>query len=246
MADNPAPLILLTRPRQASERYARDLEARLGGAIEVVIAPLMEIVTLSEPPDLSAVGGVILTSEVAARMVSAPQPLTAWCVGDRTARVAAEAGFSARSAGGTAEDLIRLILRHRPEGPLLHLAGRHTRGRIAERLTEAGLPARDVAIYDQQVCPPPEAFQTAMTYQGPVLVPLFSPRSAKIFASATGSAAAGNMRLLAMSDAVRDALPADWQARCAVIAAPRADAMTEGLRRILRGDTSVDGLPGLV
>jgi len=249
MADNVTPLILLTRPKAASDRFARLLRAELDQPVDIVIAPLMDIVPTQAAPDLRDVGGVIFTSEVAARQVTAPagpDKVPAWCVGDRTARAAAEAGFAARSAGGTAADLIRMVRADAPTGRVLHLSGLHTRGNVAEELRKAGVAADSVAIYDQRPVPPPPAFHRAMAHGGHLIVPLFSPRSAVLFAQAAEGARRGDMDLIALSDAVRSALPAHMVPLCAATAAPTAAAMVVTLRRVVSRDASVDGPSGLV
>ena len=54
------PVLLLTRPRQASLDFAASLGE--GVAAEVVIAPLIAIEPVGEVPDLDGFAGVIVTS----------------------------------------------------------------------------------------------------------------------------------------------------------------------------------------
>ena len=127
--------------------------------------------------------------------------LPAWCVGDKTAQTAQSAGFDARSAAGDSEDLVAMILSgDRPSAPLIHLHGEHTRGDVAARLTAAGVPCQSLALYAQVPSKPTEAARDALSGETPVILPLFSPRSAAIMAGFGGLTAP--LHIIAMSDAV--------------------------------------------
>ncbi|MDF3607685.1 hypothetical protein PE067_16995 [Paracoccus sp. DMF-8] len=93
------------------------------------------------------------------------------CVGPRTAAVAGAAGFRATAGPGDAERLMPLV---QDLGPgWLHLHGVH-------RARELPLPG--VAVYDQQARALNDAALAALAGDQPVIVPLFSPRSAAIVA----------------------------------------------------------------
>ncbi|NKX45311.1 uroporphyrinogen-III synthase [Roseibacterium sp. KMU-115] len=224
--------MLLTRPRAASARFAGDLRAALG-PVEVAIAPLMEIVPVVSSLDLAGVSGLIFTSAAGVETFAAlttDRSLPAWCVGDRTAEAARAAGLTATSAGGDADALVALMAGARPEGRLLHLAGVHTRGDVAGRLAAAGLMAEARAIYDQQAVDPGPDLAAALAHDGPILAPLFSPRSAKLFARAVGGAP---VTPVAMSPAVRDALPETLAARAVVARHPDAPSMLRALAALI-------------
>jgi uroporphyrinogen-III synthase len=236
MSDNataPAPLVLLTRPRDASERFAAALRAELG-PVAVAIVPLMEIVPTGVTPDLTGTAALIFTSaagvEVFGRL-SARRDLPAWCVGARTAEAARDIGLTAQSAGGDADALVAQIIAARPQGRLVHLCGVHSRGEVAERLTAAGLPCGALAIYDQTASGPNSALTAALAHQGPVIVPLFSPRSAALFASAVGGG--GAVIPVALSDAVRAALPPVLAARALVADSPDAPTMIRAIAGLI-------------
>jgi uroporphyrinogen-III synthase len=236
MSDNataPAPLVLLTRPRDASERFAAALRAQLG-PVAVVIVPLMKIVPTGVIPDLAGVATLIFTSAAGVEVfagLSARRDLPAWCVGARTADAAQAIGLFAHSAGGDADALVAQIIAAQPQGRLVHLCGVHSRGAVAERLTAAGLPCAAQAIYDQTALGPNDDLTTALAHSGPVFVPLFSPRSAALFASAAGSG--GDIIPVALSDAVRAALPPDLAARALVADSPDAPAMIRAIAGLL-------------
>ncbi|MEM9320111.1 MAG: uroporphyrinogen-III synthase [Pseudomonadota bacterium] len=231
MADNGAPLILLTRARAQSERFAEHTKP----LAETRIIPLLEILPTGEIPPLGGFSGLIFTSENAVRLVAeaeAARGMAAWCVGKRTGQIAAGLGFRAHTAGGTAEDLVSGIVAAKPAGPLIHLHGRHTRGNIAARLTSQGIATAAAEIYDQRAVRPAQPL-ARLAQNRPVFVPLFSPRSAVLFSDAIG-APIGDWRPLCLSAAVHGALPGPLRDRALVADAPCANAML----RLMKGNIS--------
>jgi uroporphyrinogen-III synthase len=184
-AQSLAPTVLLTRPAAQSASFAQSLQARVGG-LRVVVSPLMatvfHTVTLPKEP----LQGVILTSQTgaeAAGRLRTQLPDLAYCVGDRTAHVAREAGFRVQSAQGDAEALLALILREKPQA-LIHLRGREARGDLAQRLSAAGVFTQERVVYAQEVQPLSAQAVALLSGHAPVIVPLFSPRSAEILGAA--------------------------------------------------------------
>ncbi|WP_439137278.1 uroporphyrinogen-III synthase [Roseicyclus sp.] len=235
MSDNAAafpPLILLTRPRAASAQFAEALHKALG-PVAVSIAPLMEIVPQGDVPDLDVAAGLIFTSAAGVDVFaakSARRDLPAWCVGARTAAAAAAIGLTAHSAEGDAEALVALLSHAAPRGRLVHLCGIHQRGDVAARLCAAGLQAVAAPIYDQRAVAPDAVFAAALSHPGPVIVPLFSPRSATLFAQAASHAP---VMPVVLSDAVRAALPPAMAARAHVAAQPDAPAMIRAMAAVI-------------
>ncbi|GAB5449361.1 uroporphyrinogen-III synthase [Gymnodinialimonas sp.] len=211
------PTLLLTRPRLASERFATGVQ----GA-DVVIAPLMEIIGTGTDIALDGVAGLILTSEAVVPFLPRTA-LPAYCVGPRTATAACAAGFKAEALGQDAEGLIQALAKLRPPGPLLHPHGTYTRGDVAGRLSALGLPTTGLAVYDQREVPPSPAFHAALTLPG-LVVPLFSPRSARLFAAAAPSVP-DTAQIIALSPAVVEALPDTLRAQTRIAEAPTGDAM---------------------
>ncbi len=199
------PVLILTRPIEASRRFLGEVEAVLGRPVTHIISPVMKVVPMAVDDLPEPLGGVVFSSENGVRQaerLSLPQGLTAWCVGDRTAQVADAAGFRARSAQGDAEALIAMICAARPEGPLIHLHGEHTRGDVADRLTAAGVPCGSLAIYAQVPTRLTPEARAALSGDKPVILPLFSPRSATILTGVGGMTA--RLHVIAMSKAVAD------------------------------------------
>lgn len=218
------PTLLLTRPAAQSQRFARQAEAALG-PWPMVISPLTEIRYLEAA--LPAEGAVIFTSENAVRAWlrrAAGAGRKAWCVGARTAEAARAAGFDAQAAGGDADALVADLIAQGVRGPLLHMRGTHSRGAVADRLNSAGIETSEVRIYDQHPSPPTPEARALLAGRAPVLVPLFSPRSAALFAAAATGAGAP-LHIFAFSPAVAAALSGVEMASLDVAAQPEAEAM---------------------
>lgn len=180
--------LLLTRPQQAAQDFAQVVTAA-GWTGPVMVAPLMQIVPCAlDPRAREGAGTLVFTSHhgVGAWLAAGGGvTLPVWCVGPRTAQAAHEAGFShiAQAPGGDAVSLRAALLAARPVPPVLHLRGTYAAMALAEELTLAGLPAREMVAYDQQACALPDKARDLLSRPGPVVVPLFSPRSARLFAA---------------------------------------------------------------
>jgi len=206
-----APVILLTRPLAQSMRFAATMKARFAG-LRIVISPLLAPAFLA-PALPGGVDALIFTSETgveAFRRLSAGRSCAgarAWCVGDRTAAAARAVGLVARSAAGDATALVAAIRDAGEAGPLLHLRGAETRGNIAESLISAGLETLEAVVYAQVPQPLSSEALRLLHDAAPIILPLFSPRTAALFVSAAGTRApAAPLWVAAMSGSVVDAL----------------------------------------
>ena len=68
-------------------------------------------------------------------------------------------------------------------GDVLYLRGAHAAGDLVARLREAGVPARDLVVYDQPARPVPPEARALLAAGGADLVAAFSPRGARLFAA---------------------------------------------------------------
>lgn len=177
-------------------------------------------------------GAVILTSEAGAERAGALglAGLPAWCVGARTAQVAARAGLLAREAGPDAAALVAALLAARPPGPLLHVRGEHAAVAVARLLREAGLPAEEAVAYRADSLAPSAAARAALDGAGPLAVPLFSPRSAALLGDWGPRAP---LLVAAMSPAVAAAAETLRPRRLIVATRPDATAMAEATLALL-------------
>jgi uroporphyrinogen-III synthase len=201
--------LLLTRPLESARTDAEAARA-LGWRGGIVIAPLMQI-TLRPlaQDDLAGVQTIIATSQHAiAALVAggAARNTTLWCVGPRTLAAAQQAGFT-DLRGGTGADgaeLLAQMLAAGITGPALHLHGDHLALDLAARLRAAGHQARGLAVYGQDAIALSGAGQACLNAAGDVVVPLYSPRSAQLFANVWASLAQPKARLhlIALSENV--------------------------------------------
>jgi uroporphyrinogen-III synthase len=220
--------VILTRPAAQGDRFAADLRARFGDAVQVILSPLIAPVFPSVTVPDGDFRAVVLTSETgaqaAARLPGVPR--RAWCVGDRTAAAAQALGFEAQSAAGDADALVGAIVAAGEAGRLIHLRGRDSRGEVAARLTAAGLPTAEVIVYAQAAQPLTDAARAVLQADAPVIVPLFSPRSAQLFAATQPKAP---LFIAALSPAVAAGL---GDLRCKMVAVadhPDAKALLQAL-----------------
>lgn len=234
---DPRPTLLLTRPRAASARFAALFGARFGPDWPVVIAPLMQTEWLTLEPAGPAPDGcdLIFTSETAVAAwcrLTTDRGARAWCVGPRTADAARQAGFAVAEGPGTAEGLARTIAAARPANRLLWPSGRAIAADMTSLLQDHGLIAERLVVYDQTTLPLGEEAGGLLAGRSPVLLPLFSPRSAELAAGAMARRNAP-IWLAAISPAAAAAalpLAADRQA---VAAHPDADGMMGALAALI-------------
>ncbi|WP_371156637.1 uroporphyrinogen-III synthase [Jannaschia sp. 2305UL9-9] len=226
--------MLLTRPAAASAELA-DCLTRQG--IEVVTSPLLRIRHADSLPDLA--DGLIFTSPngvAAYRGLAGPAGLPVWCVGPRTSAAATAAGLRLR---GTAPDAAALVQAIPSDAPaLVHLRGAVQRIDLAAGLRTRGLRATDAVIYHQDALPLSQA-ALSLLRRGPVLVPLYSPRTAALFAAQCPPDDWSRVRPIALSRAVADMLPI----RACVAEQPDGQAMLREIGNAL-GVSAVEGQAG--
>jgi len=208
--------------------FAARLRAALGDGPQIVMSPLIAPHFLRPALPQGDFAAVLFTSQagVEAAQDLPDLPRRAFCVGDRTAEVARAAGFDAISAAGMADDLIAQVQQAGTTGPLLHLRGRDSRGNVAARLTKAGHPTTELVVYDQIEQALTSEARALLTGSESVIAPLFSPRTAKIFArqyeEAGGTAP---LFLPVLSNAIARALPGTLSAHIFIATQPQADAL---------------------
>lgn len=234
------PTLIVTRPAPASAAFADSIRAAWGGPLDVIISPLLQIVPVEAA--MPAADALILTSvngvEAAARL-GLPQGMPAWCVGGKTARAAAKAGFAAQTGPGDAAGLRDQIIAARPKGTLAHIRGTHTRGEIAPTLQAAGIPCADVVAYDQQALPLSDAALAALGGKSVVILPLFSPRTGVIFTQSGPYQA--KVHAVAISAAVADAVSPLTLDSVTVAGSPDAAAMQDAVLVVLQRVTGKGG-----
>lgn len=185
------PTVLLTRPEDSSRRFAAGL-ADLG--LPIVISPILEIVPLAhDAAAVAAARGLVFTSAHAVPAAGEGGGRRAICVGPATGEAARRAGFDVIEGPGDAAGMMPLLDALGPGW--LHLRGAH----VAQVL-----PVPAVVVYDQRARPLSAEAGELLGGAAPVILPLFSPRSAGLVLSATRNARAP-LWLAAISPAARAA-----------------------------------------
>ena len=229
------PHILLTRPLAQSRRFARSLRAAFGAPLHITISPLMQVAFLQPTlPDITP-AGLIFSSETAVQAyVQLPQrPVCpTWSIGARTTKAAQKAGLETVYSALNAAELLAHITQHRPPGPLLHLRGEDSFGNICTTLSAAGIVAHEAILYDQRATPLTMRATRLLSGAIRITVPLFSARSAALFAAAVQPTAPLN--IIAFSPAVAAALPPSLHARTITSPNPETRAMMQTILTSLR------------
>ena len=224
--------LLLTRPADASQELLDRLDPGLLRQVQVILSPLIDIVAIADPPDMTGHAGAIFTSAQGVGFAVAGAGKPAWCVGARTAQAAQARGWLVQHVAPDADALVAALNRAPPAGPLVHLAGRHRRGEIAARVAAAGVRVDVHTLYDQCLLPLTDAAREALSGTRPVVLPLYSPRTAAHLATQVRDCPATHA--LAMSDAVARAARQVLFATQVTLPEPTAVAMTRGIEMLLR------------
>lgn len=190
--------------------------------VTVVISPVMRIAYGGALPEMAGDEVLIFTSRHGVEgfcRLSARRDFTCYAVGDATAAAAEAQGLRAMSAGGDAEALLALIARDGARGPFLHLRGAHVAADVAGALRAAGHVARDAVVYDQVEAALSAEAKALMQGAAAVILPLMSPRSARIVLGQAGGITAP-LLVAAISRKVADAVPVDVARRVDIAETP--------------------------
>ena len=236
------PTLILTRPNTAAARFLAQVQTALDRPITAIISPLIRIGYLRPYLPKTPCSGLIFTSEnaaTAAGRLGLNRALPVFAVGGQTAGAAREAGFAAMSAQGDAASLVALILSLRPQGPLWHIRGEHARGDVAQRLTAGGIATIDLIAYRQEPLALTALARAALDGTGPVVLPLFSPRTVSILADQGPFAAP--LQVVAISSAVATAAQALPGAQVHQSPRPDGEAMLTATIALLQGRAVLEG-----
>ncbi len=227
------PILLVTRPAAAADRFVAKVRNAAKIELNVVLSPSFTIDPLQVDLPDEGFDHLIVTSFNGvhqAKRLGAPKGTPTWCVGKATTQVAMDLGFDARFAGETADTLVKTLIKVAPRGGILHLSGVHTRGNIVERLTQAGMTAQRIETYNQSVRSPTDEAITAFAGRHPIVLPVFSPRSACLLSRQKVSAP---IHLIAMSSAVKAAFLSETWLNCTIAEQPTEDEMVNATVKVL-------------
>ncbi len=179
---NVKPSVLLTRPAEQSDDFRR----LLGRKTDVVISPVMKIEPLAFSANADDYDVFVFASRSAVLAASKRLDLAgrhAIAVGDKTAGVAESFGMITASAAGIAEDLIKRVQRDFPGGKALFIHGEYTQGDVAKKLNLLGIDTDSTVAYRQIPLPLSKSACALICGEQPVILPLFSARSAAILSN---------------------------------------------------------------
>lgn len=196
--------IWITRAEPGAAMSAERVRAR---GHEAVVEPLLKLQPIEDPQvDLRGIGALAFTSANGVRAFAAACPeraLRVFAVGSATAQAAKAAGFKAvLSADGDVTALAaRIAARTREiDGAVLHPGALEPAGDLVGALTEAGMEARLLPLYDTVPLDPPEAFLAALADLDAAL--LHSPKGSRTLAKLLRRRPAPQLHALCLSPAV--------------------------------------------
>ena len=230
--DSTAIPLIMTRPEGANEGFLEMIPAATRAALDIIMSPLIEIVATGESPTLLPGAGAIFTSANGVRFGPPGVGRPAFCVGQSTTAHAIAAGWQAVCVGADSGELVEALMTTRPERSLVHLGGVHARGNVAERLSANGLKVSRVEVYDQKLLPLTEKAQAALRSNRPVIVPLFSPRTARQFSDQCPAPSC--VAVAALSPTIARSLAKLPLARLEIAETPDAEAICKSVEKLIR------------
>jgi len=141
-------LILITRPLEEAKAFAKPLQ---GAGYETMIEPMLTIEPVAhQAHTLKGFGAVIFTSAHGVQFwkMAAGNGIKAYCVGEATARAAANRGYEVINADGNAASLIEILKRNRPGTRLLYIRGQHGAYPVTDDLKAAGFDIEEIIVYN--------------------------------------------------------------------------------------------------
>ena len=177
------PLILITRPHAAATEFASQLKSAQPD-IKVAIHPLQEIEFVAKPHLIDAhFAAYVFTStnavDAALKWQLPPRPC--FVVGPKTAEAAQAISNDIHNAQGTADDLLQSLFAIDIKGPVLYVRGAHVSTDLKGRAEARGIEIHEKIGYIQQDIKPSADLLADLARGGnPVILPLFSARSAKL------------------------------------------------------------------
>ncbi|MGB3811346.1 MAG: uroporphyrinogen-III synthase [Parvibaculum sp.] len=224
--------LLVTRPDEDAAPLIAALHAR---GHETVAAPLLDIRFLPPPVIPSASWQAILVTSANGVRALAHHPEAARLRAFRVIAVGEASGEAVRAAGfkdvecaeGDVISLAALVLRRLAPaaGPLLHIAGSVTAGDLKGDLEARGFSVERIVLYEAVTSQTlPQSARAALEVRGVDGVLLYSPRTARTFATLVREAGLATFLSgvtgYCLSQAVADALAGLPFAELAVAAAP--------------------------
>ncbi len=234
--------VLITRPDPSGLELADQLRNRWGCGIEMIVSPVTEIVFLDELPDLEDSQSLIFTSQngvVAFTRLSDRRDIPCYAVGPATSEHAKRAGFQVSQSNGDANMLIDHIVAHPPPGLMMHIRGAHVSMDIAQMLSDEGLRTHASVLYEQEKRALTSDAIAGLRRGTPVILPLYSPRSAKLVFNDVRPDAP--LLIAAISENVAEIVPEGVAKRVLTATQPNAEAMLAAMDVLLEEAKRLEG-----
>ena len=172
--------LLLIRPQAQSDAFLAQCREALGRDLPAIVSPILHIEPVGGMPDLAPYETVIVTSGNAVERLPQGNGQRVVTVGERTADLAASKGYDAVCLGQTVDDFLTRRAEVMP--PALYLRGRHTRVDLAGKLNDMAIETAEQVVYDQQEQPLTASAENLLA-SGEAIVPVFSPRTARLLSA---------------------------------------------------------------
>lgn len=238
--------LLLTRPLEASNRFAVQLRAA-GVGLDPVISPIL-VISYREVEDhlLGPDHIAVFTSRHGILGSPQGQGQRAYVVGEATAKVAEDAGFEVCAKSENVDALFRRILADRTAGhsmdKLTHFRGSHAAGDLSARLQRHGVYLRQEVVYDQIPQTLTNQAKTLLRSDEPVILPLFSPRTASLMAAAyVGMRGAAPLLPVFISEAAAAKFGSVSRVQEDVVPNPTAPDMIAAVQRLIAAAQLLEG-----
>ncbi len=236
------PTILITRPEPSGAAFAKQLQKAIGAKAKVILSPVLQIEPCGELPDLAPICHLVFSSrhgvEAFARL-SDRRDISAYAVGDATAQAGRDIGLSMTACGGNVHQMLKRICQDAPKGPFLHVRGEHTTGNLAQDLNRVGLETYEAVIYRQRSLSLTKEAKECLLKKAPVILPLFSPRSARLVLE--GAVVKAPLFVAAISQNVADEMPPGLVHDMVVAQDPTAHAMLHTVHCLFDGAKRLEG-----
>ncbi len=234
--------ILITRPAASSEEFATKLRARLGQDLSIVIAPLIEIRHLRPATDISRYRTLVFTSANAVQgfaVLTENRNFDCFVVGPNTAEAALHDGFKPHEGPGTAQELAQDLLRIQPPEPILYVRGTHVAFDLSAHMRRHAAEIEDVVVYEQVAKSLSNKAASEMKEASSLIVPLFSPRTARIFSDQCKTDA--RLFIGAMSKSVADHITSLKLTKLTIADKPTSCSMVDVTERLFHEAIHLEG-----
>ncbi|WP_289042885.1 uroporphyrinogen-III synthase [uncultured Aliiroseovarius sp.] len=216
--------LVLTRPDPSNTEVLAQIKARFGETVPVIVSPALKIVPGQNWPDVSPYDVVIATSSHAIQGPLHGKPV--YCVGVRTADAASRAGGDVRHCALDAARLIEWMRTQPDPGAIIYLRGSHVATDIPAALDGLAIQGDAARTYRQEEQALSQAACEAIEGDAPVILPLYSPRSARLVGQAV-KRIGQQLHVIAISDAAAQAWRDQTGGTCEVTDDPTGEAMLD-------------------